>query len=71
MNEYGLFALILSALSFVDTRIAIASDGVCTGLGGSAVIEVKRTALRTAKSVKYLVVLNVVGTAEAETYRLT
>ncbi|KAF7787700.1 hypothetical protein PRUB_a5194 [Pseudoalteromonas rubra] len=71
MNKYGLFALLLSALSFVDTRVAIASDGVCTGLSGGAIVEVKRMALRTAKSAKYLVVLNIVGTVEAETFRLT
>ncbi|TMP31051.1 calcium-binding protein [Pseudoalteromonas rubra] len=61
----------LAALSFGFVSNAAASDGVCTGLSGGAVVELKRMSLRTAKSANHIVVLNIIGTEAAETYRLT
>lgn len=71
MVKRVLVAFLLGLLGLVGARGAIASDGVCVGLGGGAVVELKRMSLRAVKSVRHIVVLNIVGTTEAETYRLT
>ncbi|WP_125782352.1 calcium-binding protein [Pseudoalteromonas rubra] len=71
MVKRVLVAFLLGLMGIVGARGAIASDGVCVGLGGGAIVELKRMSLRAVKSVRHIVVLNIVGTPEAETYRLT
>ncbi|RZM73344.1 calcium-binding protein [Pseudoalteromonas rubra] len=71
MVKRVLVAFLIGLMGMFGARGAIASDGVCVGLGGGAIVELKRMSLRAVKSVRHIVVLNIVGTPEAETYRLT
>ncbi|MCG7533927.1 calcium-binding protein [Pseudoalteromonas sp. OOF1S-7] len=71
MVKRVLVTFLLGLMGMLGAHGAIASDGVCVGLGGGAIVELKRMSLRAVKSVRHIVVLNIVGTTEAETYRLT